>query len=81
MTQTTGTPNKPMDDCSFDLIMQAEKKADFIHSAVEKYIRDANEAKRPELASLWETIRQDEQRHLDMLKQQLAKDVKEGRLR
>ena len=80
-TKDMGTPNQPMDNCSFDIISQTEKKADFLHSTVEKYIRDANAANRPELANLWDTIRQDEQRHLDMLKQELAKDAKEGKLR
>jgi len=60
---------------------QTEKKADFLYHAADAYIRDAQAANRPELAQLWSTIKQDEQRHFDMLKQELAKDVQEGRLR
>jgi hypothetical protein len=44
-------------------------------------MQDARAANRPELAHLWNAIKQDEQRHLDLLKQELAKDVQEGRLR
>jgi rubrerythrin len=61
-------------------LTQTEKKADFLYRAADTYIQDAQAANRPELAHLWSTIKQDEQRHLDMLKQELAKDVQEGRL-
>jgi rubrerythrin len=60
---------------------QVEKKADFLHHAADTYIQDARAANRPELAHLWNAIKQDEQRHLDLLKQELAKDVQKGRLR
>lgn len=73
--------NKPMDNACFDIMTQAEKKADFLYSAVDRYIDDAQAANRPELVNMWNTIRQDEQKHLQMLKEALAKDVREGRLR
>ncbi|AFU57638.1 hypothetical protein Ngar_c06950 [Candidatus Nitrososphaera gargensis Ga9.2] len=73
--------NQPMDNCCFDIMTQTEKKADFLYHAADRYIQDAQAANRPELAHLWNMIKQDEQRHLDMLKRELAKDVQEGRLR
>ena len=73
--------SQPMDNCCFDIMTQTEKKADFLYRAADTYIQDAQAANRPELAHLWNTIKQDEQRHLDMLKQELARDVQEGRLR
>jgi rubrerythrin len=71
---------QPLDDCSFDIMTQTEKKADFLHSAVDKYIRGAEAANRQGLVDVWNTIKQDEQRHLDMLKKELEKDVREGRM-
>lgn len=68
---------QPMHDCCFDIMTQAEKKADFLYSAADRYIQDAQTANRPELANLWSTIKQDEQRHLNMLKQELAKDIQQ----
>ena len=72
--------SQPMDNCCFDIMTQTEKKADFLYRAADTYIQDANAANRQELAHLWNTIKQDEQRHLDMLKQELARDVQQGRL-
>ncbi len=57
-----------------------EKKADFIYYAADTYIEQPQAANRPELAHLWSTIKQDEKRHLDILKQDLARDIHEGRL-
>jgi hypothetical protein len=33
--------NQPMDNCSFDIMTQLEKKADFLYHAANKYIKDA----------------------------------------
>jgi hypothetical protein len=38
-----------------------------IHS-VEKYIRDAEKDKKPEIVKLWSTMKEDEQEHLKMLR-------------
>ena len=80
-TQPPGKSGNPIDNCSFDILTQAGKKADFLHSAIDTYIADAKAANRDELAKLWHTIKEDELRHLDMLKVELAKDVREGRLK
>ena len=69
---------KPLlEDSSYDIIHQLEKKADFLHSAIEMYIRDAEKDGKPELVKLWNTIKQDEQNHLRMLRQELIREVKE----
>ncbi|MFL6490455.1 MAG: hypothetical protein ACJ70O_01795 [Nitrososphaera sp.] len=50
-----------------------------IHS-VEKYIRDAEKDKKPEIVKLWSTMKEDEQEHLKMLRKQLVWEVRENRL-
>jgi rubrerythrin len=62
------------------VITQIEKKADFLYSSVEKYIRDAEKDNKPELVKLWSTMKQDEQKHLKMLREQLVKEVRENKL-
>jgi hypothetical protein len=62
------------------VITQIEKKADFLYSSVEKYIRDAEKDKKPEIVKLWSTMKEDEQEHLKMLREQLVWEVRENRL-
>jgi hypothetical protein len=62
------------------VITQIEKKADFLYSSVEKYIRDAEKDKKPEIVKLWSTMKEDEQEHLKMLRKQLVWEVRENRL-
>ncbi|HEY9406819.1 MAG TPA: hypothetical protein VIP53_05155 [Nitrososphaera sp.] len=83
ITASKGTTanQQPIDNCCFDIMTQVEKKADFLYHAADTYIQDARAANRAVLAHIWNAIEQDEQRHLDLLKQELAKDVQEGRLR
>jgi shikimate kinase len=70
--------DKPLlQDSEYNVIKQLEKEADFLYSAVEDYIRDAEKDKKPELVKLWNTIKQDEQNHLKMLRNELIKEIKQ----
>jgi rubrerythrin len=81
MTESTTTKQGALlEDSTFNVITQIEKKADFLYSSVEKYVRDAEKDKKPELVKLWSTIKEDEQKHLKMLREELVKAVKENKL-
>jgi hypothetical protein len=70
--------DKPLlQDSEYNVIKQLEKEADFLYSAVEDYIRDAEKDNKPELVKLWNTIKQDEQNHLKMLRSELIKEIKQ----
>jgi hypothetical protein len=80
MSSSSSPSQKPLlEDSSYDLILQLERKADFLHSAVEKYVRDADKDGKPELIRLWNKIKEDEQNHLKMLREELVKEVKENK--
>ena len=80
MPSSASPSQKPLlEDSTYDLIHQLEKKADFLHSAVEKYVRDAEKDGKPELIKLWNKIKEDEQNHLKMLREELVKEVKENK--
>ena len=81
MTERTTTKEAALlEDSTFNVITQIEKKADFLYSSVEKYIRDAEKDNKPELVKLWSTMKEDEQKHLKMLREHLVKEVKENKL-
>jgi rubrerythrin len=83
MTEAT-TANKQgglLEDSTFNVIAQIEKKANFLHSAIENYMRDAEKDSKPELIKLWNTIKEDEQNHLKMLREELIREVKENKLK
>ena len=82
MTESATTKQGALlEDSTFNVITQIEKKADFLYSSVEKYVRDAEKDKKPELVKLWSTIKEDEQKHLQMLRDELVKAVKENKLK
>jgi rubrerythrin len=76
-TQSEDRSSSAMDNCGFDILTQTEKKADFLHSAVDTYIEDAKAANRQDLVRLWNSIKQDEKRHFDMLKKELSNYLQE----
>jgi rubrerythrin len=81
MSKSISASQKPLlEDSTYDIIHQLEKKADFLYSAVEKYVRDAEKDGKPELVTLWNKIKEDEQNHLKMLREELIKEVKEDKL-
>jgi len=80
MSATTSESKKPpLEDSTYDIISQLEKKADFLYSAIEKYLRDAEKDGKPELVRLWNEIKEDEQKHLKMLREELVKEVKQDK--
>jgi hypothetical protein len=80
MTETT-TQAGLLEDSTFNIITQLEKKADFLYTSVEQYIRDAEKDSKPELVKMWNTIKGDEQNHLKMLREELVREAKENKLK
>ena len=64
MSKSLNLENKPLlEDAIYNIIHQLEKKADFLYSAVDKYILDAEKDNKPKPLKLWSTIKEDEQNH------------------
>jgi hypothetical protein len=68
MSEKTG-----LDNTTYDILSALGKDADFLYDDIDKYIRDAENANESELVELWKTIRNDRQKHIDMLKNALEK--------
>jgi hypothetical protein len=66
MSEKTG-----LDNTTYDILSALGKDADFLYDTVDKYISDAESANKPELVELWKTIRNERQKHVDMLKDAL----------
>ncbi|MEW6604279.1 MAG: hypothetical protein AB1351_06270 [Thermoproteota archaeon] len=81
MTETSAKQGALLEDSTFNMITQIEKKADFLFSSVEKYMRDAEKDNKPELVKIWNAIKEDEQNHLKMLREEIIKEAKEDRLK
>ena len=68
MSEKTG-----LDNTTYDILSALGKDADFLYDDIDKYIRDAEIANESELVELWKTIRNDRQKHVQMLKDALEK--------
>ena len=68
MNEKTG-----LDNTTYNILSALGKDADFLYDTVDKYIRDAENGNKPELVELWKTIRNERQKHVDMLKDALKK--------
>ncbi|HZA43148.1 MAG TPA: hypothetical protein VE504_05240 [Nitrososphaeraceae archaeon] len=49
--------------------------ADFLYDTVDSYIRDAQSGNRSDLVKLWQTIKEDRQKHVNMLREALEKEI------
>lgn len=49
--------------------------ADFLYDTVDNYIKDAQGSNRSDLVELWQTIKQDRQKHANMLRDALEKEI------
>ena len=80
MTEATTKQGALLEDSTFNIITQIEKKADFLYTSVEKYVRDAEKDNKPELVKMWNAIKEDEKNHMKMLREELIREVKENKL-
>ena len=82
MTQSSSMhESTKMENSTYNIITALQKEADFLYSTVETYIDDAKKDNRSELVNVWNTMKQDNQRHIDMLRGALSKEAKENRLK
>ncbi|GKS60924.1 hypothetical protein YTPLAS21_03820 [Candidatus Nitrosocosmicus sp.] len=56
------------------------KDADFLYSTVDRYIEDAQNDGKDNLAEIWREIKQDKEKHLTKLRDCLEKEEKEEKL-
>jgi hypothetical protein len=66
---------------TYNVLVALGTEANFLHSTVETYINDAKNENNSKLVEVWNTIKQDKEKHLQMLKECLETEVKEGELR
>jgi rubrerythrin len=81
MTEATTKQGALLEDSIFNIISQIEKKADFLYTSVEKYVRDAEKDNKPELVKMWNAIKEDEKNHMKMLREELIREVRENKLK
>lgn len=56
------------------------RDADFLYSTVDRYIEDAQNDGKDNLAEIWREIKQDKEKHLTKLRDCLEKEAKEEKL-
>ncbi len=75
MTETTR-----LDNSTYNILRALGKEADFLYSTVDTYIADAKKDNRSHLVDIWNQMKRDKEKHLQMLREALEKEAKEEKL-
>ena len=70
-----------LENSTYNILIALGKEARFLYSAIDTYIDDARKDNNSELERTWETIKQERERHLAMLRDALEKQAREQKLR
>jgi len=70
---------KKLSDCGYNYTKVLSKKGALVYR-LEQYIKDAKKMKSPMCVKMWQQIKKDELKHMDMLKQAIAELAKKGKL-
>jgi len=70
---------KVLSDCGYNYAKVLSKKAALVWR-VDQYIKDSKKAKSTACVKMWQQIRKDEVKHIEMLKKSLAAFAKKGKL-
>jgi rubrerythrin len=79
-SSTTKHETTRLENTTFDILIALGKEAQFLYSTIDTYTSDAQKANRSDLVNMWNTIKQDRQRHMQMLREALEKEAKEEKL-
>ena len=80
MSTTSKSETTQLENTTYNILAALGRDADFLYDIIGTYIKDAQNANRSDLVTMWDTIKQDRQRHLQMLRQALDKEAKEQKL-
>jgi rubrerythrin len=69
-----------LENTTYNILAALGRDADFLYDTIDTYIQDAQNASRSDLVDIWNQIKQDRQRHLQMLRQALEKEAKQDKL-
>ena len=69
-----------LENTTYNILAALGRDADFLYDTIDTYIQDAQNANRSDLVDIWNQIKQDRQRHLQMLRQALEKEAKRDKL-
>jgi hypothetical protein len=79
-SSTTKHETTKLENSTFNILIALGKEAQFLYSTIDTYTSDAQKANRSYLVNMWNTIKQDRQKHLQMLREALEKEAKEEKL-
>jgi hypothetical protein len=79
-SSTTKHETTRLENSTFNILIALGKEAQFLYSTIDTYTSDAQKANRSDLVNMWNTIKQDRQKHMQMLRQALEKEAKEEKL-
>jgi hypothetical protein len=80
MSSTTHQSTK-LENTTFNIISQLDKDATFLYRTADTYIEDAQRDGRQDVVNIWNTIKEDKMKHIQMLREALANEAKRGKLR
>jgi rubrerythrin len=83
MTQSNYTSKHEttkLENTTYNILAALGREADFLYSTIDTYINDAQKANRQDLVKMWTAIKQDRERHLQMLREALEKEAKQEKL-
>ena len=61
--------------------MALGREASFMYSTVDNYIEDARKDNRPHLVEIWNEMKRDKQKHMQMLREALEKEAREEKFK
>jgi rubrerythrin len=81
MTDVSKHPTTKLENTTFNILIALGKEAQFLYSTIDTYTSDAQKSNRSDLVDMWNTIKRDRQRHLEMLREALEKEAKQDKLK
>jgi len=81
VSQSTLHKSTRLENSTYNIITALNQEAKFLYSTVDTYIDDAQKDNRSELVEAWNTIKNDNLKHIQILREMLAQEVKQQKFK
>ena len=78
---TTKHESTRLENSTYNILSALGKEAQFLYSTIDTYIHDADQDNRSHLVEIWKTMKQDRQKHVQILREALEKEAQEEKLK
>jgi hypothetical protein len=70
-----------LENSAYNILTALGQEASFLYSTIDTFLEDTKKDNRPHLVDIWNQIKRDKQKHMEMLREALEREAREEKFK